>query len=81
MPTPPQPVHHGLYDHGLYPFVFDTLFPIEGSPCGYGFIDLCQNSQMQIDIMQTAFLKNTMVGGNAEVLPENGRGYKTKRSF
>lgn len=62
MPTPPQPVHHGLYDHGLYPFVFDTLFPIEGSPCGYGFIDLCQNSQMQIDIMQTAFLKNTMVG-------------------
>lgn len=62
MPTPPQPVHHGLYDHGLYPFVFDTLFPIEGSPCGYGFIDLSQNSQMQIDIMQTAFLKNTMVG-------------------
>ena len=62
MPTPQQPVHHGLYDHGLYPFVFDTLFPIEGSPCGYGFIDLCQNSQMQIDIMQTAFLKNTMVG-------------------
>ena len=62
MPTPQQPVHHGLYDHGLYPFVFDTLFPIEGSPCGYGFIDLSQNSQMQIDIMQTAFLKNTMVG-------------------
>lgn len=62
MPAPPQPVHRGLYDHGLYPFVFDTLFPIEGSPCGYGFIDLCQNSQMQIDIMQTAFLKNTMVG-------------------
>ena len=62
MPAPQQPVHHGLYDHGLYPFVFDTLFPIEGSPCGYGFIDLSQNSQMQIDIMQTAFLKNTMVG-------------------
>ena len=38
------------------------MFPIEGSPCGYGFIDLSQNSQMQIDIMQTAFLKNTMVG-------------------
>ena len=52
----------GLYDHGLYPFVFDSLFPIEGSPCGYGFIDLCQNGQTQIDMMQTAFLKNTMVG-------------------
>lgn len=61
-PMQTQEIHRGLYDHGLYPFVFDTLFPIEGSPCGYGFIDLCQNSQMQIDIMQTAFLKNTMVG-------------------
>lgn len=54
--------HHGLYDHGQYPFVFDTLFPIEGSPCGYGYIDLCQNDQIQIDIIQTAFIKNTMVG-------------------
>lgn len=52
----------GLYGHGLYPFIFDSLFPIEGSPCGYGFIDLCQNSQSQIDMMQTAFIKNTMVG-------------------
>ena len=52
----------GLYGHGLYPFVFDSLFPVEGSPCGYGFIDLCQNSQTQIDMMQTAFVKNTMLG-------------------
>ena len=52
----------GLYEHGLYPFVFDSLFPVEGSPCGYGFIDLCQNSQTQIDMMQTAFVKNTMLG-------------------
>ena len=51
-----------IYEHGLYPFVFDPLFPVEGSPCGYGFIDLCQNSQMQLDLMQTAFLRNTMVG-------------------
>ena len=52
----------GLYEHGLYPFVFDSLFPVEDSPCGYGFIDLCQNSQTQIDMMQTAFVKNTMLG-------------------
>ncbi len=52
----------GFYDHGRYPFVFDSLFPVEGSPCGYGFIDLCRNSQIQIDMLQTAFLKNTMVG-------------------
>ena len=52
----------GFYAHGLYPFVFDSLFPVEGSPCGYGYIDLCRNSQTQIDLVQTAFLKNTMVG-------------------
>ena len=52
----------GLYDHGLYPFVFDSLYPVEGSPCGYGYIDLCRNSQTQIDMMQSAFVKNTMVG-------------------
>jgi len=51
-----------LYEHGLYPFVFDALFPVEGSPCGYGFIDLCRNSQTQIDMMQTAFIRNVMVG-------------------
>lgn len=52
----------GLYAHGRYPFVFDALFPVEASPCGYGFVDLCHNAQTSIDIMRTAFVKNTMVG-------------------
>jgi hypothetical protein len=51
----------GLYNDGLYPFVFDPLFPIEGSPCGYGYVDLCKNSQTAIDIMRTAFIKNAKV--------------------
>lgn len=52
----------GLYDHAMYPFVFDSLFPVEGSPCGYGFVDLCRNPQTEIDLMKTAMLKNAMVG-------------------
>ena len=52
----------GLYAHGRYPFVFDPLFPVEGSPCGYGFVDLCANVQTAIDLMRTAFVKNTLVG-------------------
>lgn len=51
-----------LYKHGKYPFVLDTLFPIEGSPAGYGFVDLAKNAQTQIDLMRTAILKNAMVG-------------------
>lgn len=58
----PERAETGLYDHGKYPFVFDALFPIEDSPAGYGYIDICVNPQMRIDLMNTAFIKNTMVG-------------------
>lgn len=52
----------GLYDHGKYPYFFDSLFPIEGSPCGYGFVDLCRNPQTAIDMLNTAMIKNAQVG-------------------
>ena len=58
----PEMAIRGLYDHGLYPYVFDALYPIEGSPCGYGFVDICRNPQTEIDLMKTSFVKNTMVG-------------------
>lgn len=52
----------GLYDHGMFPYDFDPLFPIEGSPCGYGFVDICRNPQTTIDLLNTAFVKNAMAG-------------------
>lgn len=58
----PEMAVRGLYDHGKYPYVFDALFPVEGSPCGYGFVDLCRNPQMEIDLLKTSFVKNAMVG-------------------
>ena len=58
----------GLYDHGLYPYVFDPLFPIEGSPCGYGFVDLCSNPQTEIDLMKTSIVKNVMAGATPRFL-------------
>jgi len=56
------PAQAGLYDHGQYPYVFDTLYPIEGSPCGYGYVDLCRNPQTEIDLLKTAMVKNARVG-------------------
>ena len=61
----------GLYDHGEFPFVFDPLFPVEGSPCGYGFIDLGINPQTAIDLMNTAFVKNTVVGSIPRYISNN----------
>ena len=52
----------GLYDHGKYPYFFDALYPIEGSPCGYGYVDLCRNPQTEIDLLKTAMVKNALVG-------------------
>ena len=56
----PQYAGRGWYDHGQYPFVFDVLFPEEGTPCGYGYVDLCKSAQKQIDLMNQAILKNTL---------------------
>ena len=56
----PEMAARGWYDHGKYPFVFDALFPEEGTPCGYGYVDLCKSAQKQIDLMNQAVLKNTL---------------------
>ena len=56
----PEMAGKGWYDHGQYPFVFDVLFPEEGTPCGYGSVDLCKSAQKQIDLMNQAILKNTL---------------------
>ncbi len=48
----------GLYDHGLYPFFADVLFPEEGTPAGFGYVDLCKDAQRQIDLMNNAIVAN-----------------------
>lgn len=58
----PDMAKSGLYDHALYPYVLDPLFPIDGSPCGYGFVDLCRGTQTEIDLLKSAFVRNALVG-------------------
>lgn len=58
----PSGAERGWYDHGKYPYVFDVLFPVEGSPCGYGYVDLCRQPQTEIDLLKTAYVENAMVG-------------------
>ena len=54
----PERTDTGLYAHGLYPFFPDVLFPEEGSPAGFGYIDLCKDAQRQIDLMNNAIVAN-----------------------
>ncbi len=54
----------GFYDHGMYPFVFDTLFVEEGTPCGFGYIDIMKDAQKQIDLLGNALVKNAAMASN-----------------
>lgn len=51
----------GLYDHGLYPVVFDTLFPEKGSPAGFGYIAIAKDPQLYIDKLSGAVLQNALM--------------------
>jgi len=74
----PSLAEAGLYDHGQYPYVLDPLFPIEGSPCGYGYVDLCRNPQTEIDLMKTSFVKNAMVGAIPRYFVQENGAVKTE---
>ena len=56
----PPMAEAGWYDHGLYPFVFDPLFSVEGTPCGFGYIDIGKSAQEYIDRGNQAIMQNML---------------------
>ncbi len=56
----PELFPNGWYDHGLYPFIFDPLFRVEGSPCGFSYIDVGKSAQEYIDRGNQAILQNML---------------------
>ena len=50
----------GWYAHGEYPFIFDALFRVEGTPCGFGYIDVGKNAQEYIDRGNQAIMMNML---------------------
>jgi hypothetical protein len=56
----PEYAERGWYDDGQYPFVFDSLFPIEGTPCGFGYIDVGKDTQRYIDRGNQAIMENML---------------------
>lgn len=51
-------LENGYYEDGEYPFVLDALFPVEGSPAGYGYIDIAKDTQSDIDTLSQAMVQN-----------------------
>ena len=54
----------GWYDHGNYPFEFDVLFSEEGTPAGFGYIDIMKDCQMYIDKLNQIIIKHAFLTGN-----------------
>jgi len=50
----------GFYDHGRYPFEFDPLFRVEGTPAGFGYLDVGKSAQEYIDRGNQAMLENML---------------------
>ena len=68
------PAQSGLYDHGLYPFVMDVMFPYNDSPAGFGIIDIGADTQNYIDRLSQSILKNTIASAAPRYFTREGSG-------
>ena len=70
----PLYAERGYYNHGLYPFVFDVLFVEEGTPCGFGYIDVMKDVQMYIDKLNQIIIKNALQAGKRRFFISDNTG-------
>lgn len=71
-------MENGYYAHGKYPFVFDVMFPEEGTPVGFGYIDIMKDSQMYIDKMNQAIMMNALMACRPRYFVRDGSGINTE---
>lgn len=63
----------GLYDHGLYPFVPDPLFELEGNLDAFGYIDVMKPVQTRIDRLMNAVTENAQRSAKKRyIMRDNG---------
>ena len=56
----PEKYPNGWYEHGQYPYVFDPLFRMKGTPCGFGYVDVGKSAQEYIDRGNQAVMMNML---------------------
>lgn len=73
----PDEYPRGWYEHGMYPFVMDVMFPLKGTPAGFGYVDVSKNAQDYIDKLDTAILENAQAKSKARYWAKKGVGINT----
>ena len=64
----------GLYAHGKYPVVFDAMYPLEGTPCGFGMVAVMKSPQMYIDRLNRVILENSVMSARVRYFAKEGSG-------
>lgn len=70
----PKTRERGFYAHGMYPVVMDVLYPEEGTPYGFGIIDIGRDPQMYIDRLDAAVLDMIFDASNVRYFAKRGAG-------
>lgn len=68
----------GLYAHGKYPVIFDTLYPEDDCPFGFGIVDVIRNPQQYIDKLDAIIIKNAILSGKTRWILKDGSGINEK---
>ena len=76
IPIGEAPSVRGLYDHGLYPFVVDPMFPVETSVAGFGLVDVGKSAQEYIDRGNQAILENMLANASGRYFVKEGTDIK-----
>lgn len=74
----PELRDRGWYDHGDYPFVFDPLYQVEGTPAGFGYVDIGKSPQTYIDRLGQAVLQNTFANTRPRYFVRENGGVNEK---
>lgn len=70
---------HGLYNHSMYPVVFDVLYPIEHCPFGFGMIDIGKPTQIAIDKLDHSIIENTIINSKPRFFVKKNSGLDEKQ--
>lgn len=67
----PESYPDGWYRDGNYPFVFDRLYPVNGTPCGYGYVAIGKSAQESIDLLNQAVIRNAVMSATPRYFTRN----------
>lgn len=70
---------NGLYHHGQYPIVLDVMYPMQGTPYGFGLIDLAKDNQLYIDQLYKDIMTNAEVCAVPRYLVRQGAGVNVEQ--